>query len=183
MVKISTNSRRIRKMAAVNRNLFMHDELVAVVCKYFCRGMPVAEIKNEVQKKLGVVLSREEPYRLVAFAAQKGWLRYQAPLTSTLADQIKTRFPYLKEVKVVRTGVSDDVSYYVAAMLMEEAELFARLPEYSANCLESPEKIFPQRSCFMPWWRVSTCRIPQKTQTVSSHILREIHPFRFKPVS
>jgi len=119
-VKRATSSERIRKQAAVGRNLFQHDELVAAVCKYFCRGMPVAEIIDEVRQKLKITLKREEPYRLIAFAAQRGWLRFQAPFAHELAAQIQERFPRLADVRVVRTGVSDDISYNVAAMLLKE---------------------------------------------------------------
>ena len=101
MVKRACSSERIKKQAAVDRNLFLHDELVAAVCKYFCSGMPVAEIRDEVERKLGIVLNREEPYRLIAFAAQRGWLRFQAPLSHEVADQIKERFPKLTNVVIV----------------------------------------------------------------------------------
>jgi DNA-binding transcriptional regulator LsrR (DeoR family) len=127
MVKRACSSERIKKQAAVDHNLFLHDELVAAVCKYFCRGMPVAEIRDEVERKLGISLNREEPYRLIAFAAQRGWLRFQAPLSHEVADQIKDRFPKLANVRVVRTGVSDDISYHVASMLMDEVCSLSRM--------------------------------------------------------
>ena len=120
MAKRACNSKRIKKQAAVNPGLFQHDELVAAVCKYFCRGMPVAEIKEEVQRKLGIPLNREEPYRLIAYAAQRGWLHFQAPLSHEMTDQIRNQFSNLSNVRVVRTGVSDDISHHVAAMLMDE---------------------------------------------------------------
>ncbi len=120
MAKKPCSSERIKRQAAANRELFTHDELVAAVCKYFCRGMPVAEIRKEIEARLGIKLSREEPYRLIAFAAKNGRLRYNAPLTRSLADKIRSQFPDLMKVTVVRTGVSDDISYHVADMLREE---------------------------------------------------------------
>ncbi|MBN1569404.1 MAG: hypothetical protein JXA73_16280 [Acidobacteria bacterium] len=120
MAKRASSSERIKKQAVVRKNLFLRDELVAAVCKYFCRGFTVAEIIDEVKRNVGVPLNREEPYRLIAFAAQKGWLRFQAPLSYDAADQIRERFPYLADVRVVRTGVSDDISFHVASVLMDE---------------------------------------------------------------
>jgi hypothetical protein len=92
MVKRAGTRERIKRQAARDRSLILHDELVAAVCKYICRGLPVAEIRDEVRSKLGISLNREEPYRLIAFAAQRGWLRFQAPLGYEIAEQIKNHF-------------------------------------------------------------------------------------------
>lgn len=120
MAKKASSSERIKKQAVVRKNVFMRDELVAAVCKYFCRGCTVAEIVDEVKQNLGITLKREDPYRLISFAARRNWLRFQAPLSYETADQIKNRFPHLTDVRVVRTGVSDDISFHVASLLMEE---------------------------------------------------------------
>ncbi len=119
MAKTPGSADGVRRQAARQPQKFHHDELVAAVCKYFCRGMPVAEIKSTVKEKLGIVLKREDPYRLINFAAQRGWLSYHPPLAYELGDQIQERCKWLKQVRVVRTGVSDDVSVRVAQMLLE----------------------------------------------------------------
>lgn len=80
----------------------------------------MTEIRDTVKQRLGIFLNREEPYRLLAFAAKREWLRFQAPLSHEVADKIQDRFPKLSDVRVVRTGVSDDISHHVAAMLMDE---------------------------------------------------------------
>ncbi len=118
MAKTPSSRERIRRQAARQPGKFLHDELVAAVCKYFCRGMPVAEIRKTVQEKLGVSLNREEPYRLLSFAGQRGWLSFQAPLAYEISDQIAEKYRWLRDVKVVRTGVSDDISFRVAEMLL-----------------------------------------------------------------
>ncbi len=120
MAKTKSSRETIRRQAARVPDLFTRDELVAAVCKYFCRGMPMAEIRNEIQARLGVALSREEPYRLLSHAAQHGWIQFQAPLAYELAEQMMRSFPRLKDVRVVRTGVSDDISYQVADLLMDQ---------------------------------------------------------------
>ncbi len=119
MSKRPSNRERIRNQAKLEPEIFLRDELVAAVCKYFCRGMTVWEIRKTIQEKLGVTLSREAPYRLVSFAAQRGWLKFEAPLASEIADVIAQKHTWLKGVKVVRTGVSDDISFHVAETLLD----------------------------------------------------------------
>ncbi len=120
MAKISITRDRIRRQADQDPGTFLHDELVATVAKYFCRGMPMTQIRRELKEKLDIPLTREMPYRLVAFAAQKGWLLYRAPLAADIAEQIMQKYQRLKDVTVVRTGVSDDISYHVAEMLLDQ---------------------------------------------------------------
>ncbi len=119
MSKTSSSRERIRRQATQKPDKFLHDELLSIVCKYFCSGMPVAEIREKILEKLGISLNREEPYRLLSFAAQRRWLRYQAPLTYEIADKITEKYSWLKGVKVVRTGVSDDISFHVAETLLD----------------------------------------------------------------
>ncbi len=118
MAKKPSSLERIRRQAARDPKKFQHDELVSVVCKYFCRGMPVTQIAKTVREKMKIELSREEPYRLISFAAQRQWLRYQAPLALDISEEIMKRHPWL-HVKVFRTGVSDDISYQLAETLLE----------------------------------------------------------------
>jgi len=119
MAKTQSNRERIRRQAAREPAKFLHDELVAAVCKYFCRGMPASEIRDEIRSKLGVTISREDPYRMLSFAGQRGWLSCQPPLAFEMAEKIAKEYRWLKEVKVVRTGVSDDISFRVAEMLLD----------------------------------------------------------------
>jgi len=133
MVKTASSSERIRRQAAKGHAAFTREELVAAVCKYFCRGLPVAEIIHEVRSKLGIELSREEPYRIVAFAAQKGWIRFQAPIAHELSDRIDVLYPWLSGIRVVSTGVSDDISYHVAEMLMEQVCALVRTRSADAD--------------------------------------------------
>jgi DNA-binding transcriptional regulator LsrR (DeoR family) len=119
MAKTPSSLEKIRRQAEDEPEMFRHDELVAAVCKYICRGMTATQVREIVKEKLGIVLNREQPYRLLSFAGQRGWLSFQAPLSYEDAEQLKNRYPWLKEVKVVRTGVSDDISFRVAEMLLE----------------------------------------------------------------
>ena len=62
MSKTPTDREKIRRQAAENPGEFSNDELIAAVCKYFCRGMTPAEIRKAVLEKLGISLTREQPY-------------------------------------------------------------------------------------------------------------------------
>ncbi len=119
MSKTPTDREKIRRQVAEKPELFTNDELIAAVCMYFCRGMTVAEIREKIQEKLGISLSREQPHRLLSFAAQRNLLSFKAPLATELENQIAREYNWLKGVKVVRTAVSDDVSYRVAETLLD----------------------------------------------------------------
>ena len=96
-----------------------HDEVVAAVCKYICRGCTVNDVKAELKAKLGVTLSREDPYRLLSYAGSRGWLQFRAPMAYDLADKLQEAHPWLEKVAVLRTAVSDDISYHTARMLLD----------------------------------------------------------------
>jgi len=120
MPKTPSSREKIRLQALQEPEKFQNDELVAAVCKYFCRGYPAAETIKLIKEKLGVTLSREDPHRLVAYACRREWLRFEAPPSFALTEQISEKYRWLKGVKVVRTGVSDDISSRVAEMLMDQ---------------------------------------------------------------
>ena len=119
MSKTPTDREKIRRQAAENPEEFSNDELIAAVCKYFCRGMTPAEIRKAVLEKLGISLTREQPYRLLSTAGQRNLLSFKAPLATELENQIARDCGWLKDVRVVRTAVSDDVSYRVAETLLD----------------------------------------------------------------
>ena len=96
-----------------------HDEVVAAVCKYICRGCTVNDVRAEVTAKLGITLSREDPYRLLSYAGSRGWLQFRAPMAFDLADKLQEAYPWLEKVAVLRTAVSDDISYHTARMLLD----------------------------------------------------------------
>jgi DNA-binding transcriptional regulator LsrR (DeoR family) len=119
MAKTSARHERIRQQAARDPEKFDDEEIVSAVCKYFVRGLTIAEIRETIQNKLGIALSREEPYRILSFAAQKDRFIYNAPFSSEARKEIIDRHRWLKDVCVVQTGVSDDVSLQCARMLLK----------------------------------------------------------------
>jgi DNA-binding transcriptional regulator LsrR (DeoR family) len=96
-----------------------HDEVVAAACKYFCRGYTANDVKTELKATLGLTLSREDPYRLLSFAGSRGWLEFRAPMAYDLVEKIQKAHPWLEKVAVLRTAVSDDISYHTARMLLD----------------------------------------------------------------
>lgn len=117
---------RIRSLGARNWGGFTREEVAAAVCKYFCRGYLPTEIPKLIEGSLPIKLSREDPWRLLAFAASRGWLRFHASIDYDLTDAIRDRYSFLTSATVVRTGVSDDVSFYLARALLDEVRDIAR---------------------------------------------------------
>lgn len=94
------------------------EELVAAVCNYFCQGHSVSTIARLVTNEYGTAISREDPYRLLAYAAKRGWLRFVPPKDSPLAEAINAQCEWLEDVDVVH-GVGQDVARRSASMLMK----------------------------------------------------------------
>jgi DNA-binding transcriptional regulator LsrR (DeoR family) len=95
-------------------------ELLATVCQYFCgRGMKPTTIKQVLEAEHGVVISREEVYRLIRVAAAKGWIQFHPEPRYRLERALKARAPWLQDVAVVATSVYDGVSQRGAEMLLE----------------------------------------------------------------
>ena len=119
MSKKTSSRERISYQAAQEPEYFQHDELVSAVCNFHCKGLTVSEIRKAVKEKLSVDLRREVPYRLISFAAQRGWLKFEAPLSFEIGERISKQYKQIKNVQVVRTAMSDDTAFHVAKMLMD----------------------------------------------------------------
>ncbi len=120
MAKKASNSSEFRcepRWAASGMTL---EELAALVCKFFIRGKMVSEIV-ELIKPYGVEMKREDPYRLISYAAKRGWLRYHAPIEADLRERLKERHTWLGDVEVVQTASSDDVARHAAKLLLRLA--------------------------------------------------------------
>jgi len=110
--------RRGRPRKQESRNGMDFDELVSVVCKLFCKGHTASEIRDLTEERYHVVMSREEPYQLLSYAASNGWMRFNPPFEHALREQIRTQYDWLQDVHVVHTGVNDDVAFRGAEMLL-----------------------------------------------------------------
>lgn len=95
-------------------------EVRSIACHYFAfRGMTATEIKERLKEKHSVEVTREEVYRFVREAAARGWIHYDPPLQHALQHQIRKKAPWLQDVGVVQTGMSEDVACRAAGMLLE----------------------------------------------------------------
>lgn len=97
------------------------EELLGTVCDYFCReGLSATEIKNRLQENHSVEITREEPYRLILKAANRGWIRFVPPPAFSLEQQLKEdKYPWLQDVSVVPIATSEGVAHRGAQMLLK----------------------------------------------------------------
>jgi len=109
----------VQKQVAIDTKLFTHEELVSAVCKFFCNGHPVSQIGELVRARYNVKLGREDPWRMLGWAASKNWLQAVSPLAYDLAERFQKQHEWLKRIDVVNSCTSDDVSYRVASLLLE----------------------------------------------------------------
>ncbi len=108
MARTKKTKDSINKIPEVHRNGLHHLEVLSIISRYFCNGHPPAEILELINNEYGIELRREEPWDLLASAANRGWFHYSPPFEMELRGKLRDR--YGLDVDVVRTGVSDDVS-------------------------------------------------------------------------
>jgi DNA-binding transcriptional regulator LsrR (DeoR family) len=109
----------IGRKVVIDSGEFTYDELVSIVCNYFCKGYPAAQIRSTIEEKYEVKLKREDPWRMLNWAGTKGWLRTVSPLDRELSENLQNRYPWLKRADVVNTCVTEDVSNRMAHLLLE----------------------------------------------------------------
>jgi hypothetical protein len=105
-----------------------YEEIVAAVCKYFCRGFTPSEIADRIRERYGIGMSREAPYKYLKYAASKNWLQFIAPREDHLSQQVHQHAPWLQAVEVVHTSVMGDVAYRAAVMVVELLRAYRRPP-------------------------------------------------------
>lgn len=110
-----------------------HLERVALVCKYFCEGKQPGQIQKILKRDHRITISREAPYRYLAYAASKGWIQFMAPLEHSARQDLMTRYTYLDGVEVVRTAVYEDVADRAARMLLDLLRARTRPPYKSSE--------------------------------------------------
>jgi DNA-binding transcriptional regulator LsrR (DeoR family) len=105
----------------VDESQLEKNELLAIVCSYFCNdGLGAAKIKRRLKEEHGLEISRERIYPLILHAAARGWIRFTPPQPLRLYREIKEdRYPWLHDLSVVPTARSEDVSFRGAKTLME----------------------------------------------------------------
>jgi len=92
-------------------------QIMSAVCKFFCDGKLPSEITALIKEQYGVRMSREMPYKYLAKAAARRYLRFVPQHDFALEEQITARFGRLTQTKVVPTAVGEHVAYEAAVML------------------------------------------------------------------
>jgi DNA-binding transcriptional regulator LsrR (DeoR family) len=92
-------------------------EKFAAVCRLFCRGLTVHEIREEMAVKFGPI-RREEPYTILSYAAARGWLEFRAPHHLEFGQTLREYYPGLADVDVAWSPMTEDVAQRAAQMLL-----------------------------------------------------------------
>ena len=93
--------------------------MVTAVCQYIAEGKPASEVQRLVKARYDIDLKREDPYRLLSYAAAKGWIHVQPQPEIFLGEQIRLRHKWLEGVHVVHTSVAQDVARQGAVVLRD----------------------------------------------------------------
>ncbi len=97
-----------------------YEKRVAMACQLLCEGKNPTQIKEVMEERLGVKLTREMPYRYIQHGAQMNWLKYESPQDGELAERIKDRYlKRLETVVVPRTGELIHTAHAAASQIIE----------------------------------------------------------------
>jgi putative sugar-binding domain-containing protein len=108
-------STKKRRRWGTNSPDFM--DRLSKICNLFCAGNTAAQICRQLLERYEIKMNREEPYQYIAYAARQGWIRYAPPLDHALASEFKECCPWLRDTRVVTSGVFGDVAHLAAEML------------------------------------------------------------------
>ena len=118
VVKIrAQEKRRIRRGGQVDGegpHPLDRTEVISLVCKYFCQGQTVAEICGTMEREHDIIISREQPYKMLSRAAWLGWLKYEAPLDLELTEWLGAEYGSLDGIEVVHSASNEDIAYHGA---------------------------------------------------------------------
>lgn len=107
-------------------NSLSRAQKAAAVCRYLCEGKSPSQIADLMREVYKVEMTREEPYRLVSYAARKNWLRFFAPSDDKLRKKIKTKYKFLQDAQVVDSRNVKDVAERTAETILELIIKFSR---------------------------------------------------------
>ena len=86
-----------------------HDEILSLVCEYFCQGKSPSEIAHVMRELHHVNLTREAPYRYLSVAAGHGMLRFVPRSQDVLSKRLTDLFGWL-QADVVHCGSVESVA-------------------------------------------------------------------------
>ncbi len=103
-------------------------EMESIIGNLFENGCSPARIQMAVKDLYAIDITREFPNRSIVGAAKRKRIRYHAELDVFLRTCLKTRHPWLSEVRVVRTAVSLHVANHGAEELLNLVRELGRPP-------------------------------------------------------
>ena len=97
----------------------LREETISLVCSALAGGYPPAGIPALLLAERKLNVSREQVWRLITYAFQQRWVRYHPPLHLELQERMRGAFPFLRQIKVVKTATLDAIASQGAAVLMD----------------------------------------------------------------
>ena len=98
-------------------------EVMGTVCSYFCsEGLSAVAIQKRLLEEHDMDVTREAVYGCVRKAASRGWIRFDPPKRYALERDLRLEHPWLQDLSVVETAMSQDVSYRGAEMMSSNSE-------------------------------------------------------------
>jgi DNA-binding transcriptional regulator LsrR (DeoR family) len=122
--QVSGRERLVRRDTVLD-----YEEIVSIVCMYFCGGYLPSQIADLMRIHYGIEMKREAPYKYIQYAASKNWLRFTAANEDYLTQKVRKQFPWLQQAEVVHTGVFEDVAQRTAEIIVELLRAIPRSPQ------------------------------------------------------
>ena len=105
------------------------DEIRMLILEYICQGKMAVEVVDIMKEDHGIVITREKPYQVLAWAAARGMIRLVPDLHHRLADQVKEAYPRtLRAVEVVKATDFSGVAFHAARVLVDLVSQHHRPP-------------------------------------------------------
>ena len=95
------------------------EKIACLVAEYFCLGYPPVQIAEVLRAEHGLDLTREAPYRYLAYCTARRYLRFLPPPNTVLAEQTRRRFPHLLQVDVADAATTSGVMERAAEMALD----------------------------------------------------------------
>ena len=98
---------------------FDNIEIESQVCQLLCAGKGVSEIVEILgSANVPISLTRQQPYKFLQVAAERGRLRYQPLVSFELSHRLKSHFEWLTKLDVVHATTSEAIAERAAENLL-----------------------------------------------------------------
>jgi hypothetical protein len=104
-------------------------QIAGLVGGMFAEGVLATQIAAAMKDRFGITMSREEPYRILADIAGRGWIKYAPPADYALAKKLLDAAPWLRYAEV-SPGLEQQIADTAAARLVRLCHIHSREPEF-----------------------------------------------------